>query len=138
MVGDAVREIEGTLIGLTTADSSTYPYTLYLCAPTLDGKKGGKDAVVAISLKDEEARVVLSAIVGVIALSDFPKYPRFSFLVPDYFRSIEVRHYTRRMWGRVVGLVSPTDITNKEVLAGAGKLIAAALLREKYPLKVEG
>lgn len=138
VVGDAVREIEGTLIGLTEATTTAYPYTLYLCSPTVGGKGCGKDAVVAISLRDEEARNVLSAIAGVIALPDFPKYPRFSFLVPGAYRSIEVRLFTRRVFGRAVGIVSPTDITNKEVLAGAFRLINTALQREKYPVRIEG
>lgn len=127
--GDAVRLIEGSLLGITEG-SSPYAYTLYLST----GKPGEVVDIVAISLRDEEARNTLSAIVGVIALADFPKYPRFSFLVPDYYRSIEVRYYTRRILGRVENLLAPTDITSKEVLTAAYRLINTALLREKYPL----
>lgn len=131
--GAAVREIEGTLLGITEG-SDTYAYTMYLNRTD----KGEAVNIAAIGLADEEARIVLSAIVGVVGLADFPKYPRFSFSVPGYSRSIEVRYYTRAILGRAVNILAPTDITNKEVLSGVFRLINTALLREKYPLKVSG
>lgn len=127
--GEGIHHLGGTLLGITEG-SSPYAYTLYLNA----GEAGEVVDIIALSLTDEEARDTLSKIVGVIALPDFPKYPRFTLSVPDLYRTIEVRYYTRRSSGRYVGILAPTDITSKEVLTAAYRLINTALLREKYPL----
>lgn len=127
--GDVVGFLEGSLLGITEG-SSPYAYTLYLNA----GEAGEVVDIIALSLTDEEARDTLSKVVGVVAFPDFPKYPRFSLMVPDLYRSIEVRYYTRRNSVRYVSVLAPTDITSKEVLTAAYRLINTALLREKYPL----
>lgn len=130
--GQPTKEIEGTLIGIVTGSDS---YTLYLSAPALVGASLAKGSIVALQLSEEEARVVLTAVVGAIGSTSFPKYPRFSFRLPEYYRSIEVATFTPAPLGRLVSVLSPTDVTNKEVTSAAAKLITSALQREKYPLK---
>ena len=128
--GDVVGTLGGSLLGITEG-KSPYAYTLYFNT----GEEGEIVDILAVSLTDEEARDTLSKIVGIIALPVFPQYPRFLLSVPDLYRTIEVKYYTRRNSGRYVSVLAPTDITNKEVLTAAYRLINTALLREKYPLR---
>ncbi len=128
------KEIEGTLIGIKQSESGAYPYTMYLSSPAIKGKTIAEDTIAGVEMKEEEARVVFSAIIGTISLTTFPKSPRLNFRIPGFSRSIEIRFsYLTEYNIRNIILLCPTDITNKEVTAAAVKLINTALLREKYP-----
>lgn len=124
------KEIEGDILGVEEV-SDNYAYAIYISAPRFIYAKEEADTVVALQLNEEEARLVLSAIVGTIATVDFPKYPRLRLSIPDYYRSIELAFIYRG----TIRKLSPTEITSKEVAGAAATLINTALLREKYPIE---
>lgn len=122
---DTLHEIEGYLLGVSAAPSgSAYAYAVLI--------SNGKEAKYALQLTEEEAKIVLSAIIGAAGNTLFSTYPLFRFSVYTDYRSIKVDNYTPGSLSRYIFTLTPFPITTKVALEAIATSINNALAREEY------
>lgn len=129
-VQEGTHYVEGYLVGVGMSTGS-FPYTVYFTTPFISGYGKPQPAAAAISLTEEEAAVVVSAISGTTSLRGFSSYPRFRLYVSEAHAPIVVTFYRKQSGYTLADVLTPPVLTTKAALEGAIKLIESAVNRKK-------